>query len=112
MSTLEGFLQATNFSERHVAYNRRAAVILELIDESRRERGMSTVFVTHDLALAFEFCDEIVVMQRGRVVERGSSAELLRAPKHAYTRALMAATPSVSSNLEALRRTLEVESHD
>jgi peptide/nickel transport system ATP-binding protein len=80
--------------------------ILELIDEARRERGMSTVFVTHDLALAFAFCDEIVVMQRGKVVERGASAEVLRAPEHPYTKALMAATPSVSPSLDALRRAL------
>lgn len=85
--------------------------ILGLIARARRERGMSTIFVTHDLALAFEFCDEIVVMQKGRIVEQGSSQALLAGPRHPYTRALMAATPSISQSLPALRAALE-ESHD
>lgn len=81
--------------------------ILELIDTARRSRGMSTIFVTHDLALAFEFCDTVVVMQKGRIVEQGPSERLLREASHPYTRALMAATPSISQNLAALRAALE-----
>jgi ABC-type dipeptide/oligopeptide/nickel transport system ATPase component len=84
--------------------------VLKLIDRARRERGMSTVFVTHDLALAFEFCDVIVVMQKGRIVEQGSSRALLAGARDPYTRALMAATPGISRTLEALRGVLE-EAH-
>jgi ABC-type dipeptide/oligopeptide/nickel transport system ATPase component len=81
--------------------------VLKLIDRERRERGMSTIFVTHDLALAFEFCDAIVVMQKGRVVEQGDSRALLDGARHPYTRELMAATPSISRSLDALRIALE-----
>src|SRR5690606_31509069 len=85
--------------------------ILELVARARRKRKMSTVFVTHDLALAFEFCDQIVVMQKGRIVEQGSSQALLGGARHPYTRALMAATPSISRSLSALRAASEA-SHD
>ena len=81
--------------------------IMELINDARRAHGMSTILVTHDLALACEFCDRIVVMKRGEVVETGSCESLFDNPQHPYTKALLAATPAVSSSLAALRAATE-----
>lgn len=83
--------------------------ILALLDEARRAHGMSTLLITHDLALAGEFCDRIVVMRRGQVVESASTTRLFQAPEHPYTRALLLATPAVTRNLAALRRAVEAE---
>jgi peptide/nickel transport system ATP-binding protein len=67
--------------------------IMDLIVELTRERGMSTVLITHDLGVAAAYCDKVVVMEKGTVVETASSAEVFRNPRHAYTRKLMRATP-------------------
>jgi peptide/nickel transport system ATP-binding protein len=83
--------------------------ILELVDGARSKRGMGTILVTHDLAMASEFCDRIVVMQRGEVVEAGTTEEIFEAPRHPYTRALLAATPAVTTSLDVLRAALEQE---
>jgi peptide/nickel transport system ATP-binding protein len=64
------------------------ARILELLDELSRERDMAVLFVTHNLAVASEFCDRIDVMRKGRIVESGPTDVVLRAPAHPYTRAL------------------------
>jgi len=76
--------------------------ILELLGRARLRHGMGTVLVTHDLALACEFCDRIVVMKRGEVVEQGGTQQLFRAPSHPYTRALLAATPALADTLNDL----------
>lgn len=80
--------------------------IMELIEAAQRSRGMSTILVTHDLGLACEAADRVVVMQHGEVVESASSEQLFRDPKHPYTRALLAATPAVTPSLESLRAAL------
>jgi peptide/nickel transport system ATP-binding protein len=86
--------------------------IMALIDEARLAHGMSTILITHDLALAGEFCDRIVVMQRGKVIEMAETAALFRAPQHPYTRALLLATPAVTQDLSALRRAVEADARD
>src|SRR5258708_1115682 len=53
------------------------AVIMDLIGELGREAGMATIFITHDLALAAEYCDRIVVMHAGHIVEMAPARELL-----------------------------------
>lgn len=78
------------------------ATILELIDEVARDQGMSTLFITHDLALAADHAQRIAVMHAGHVVEVASSAALLEAPRHPYTKALLAAMPGPASSLSAL----------
>jgi peptide/nickel transport system ATP-binding protein len=83
--------------------------ILELIDRARLKRRMGTVLVTHDLALASEFCDRIVVMKLGAIVEAGTTEQIFEAPQHPYTRALLAATPAVATSLDALRVAVEEE---
>jgi peptide/nickel transport system ATP-binding protein len=67
--------------------------VMDLVVELTRERGMSTILITHDLGLAAAYCDKVVVMEKGRVVETASSEAIFRNPGHAYTRKLMRATP-------------------
>jgi peptide/nickel transport system ATP-binding protein len=70
-----------------------AAVIINLIARLRRELGMAVVFVTHDLAVARVVADRIAVMYLGRIVELGTAEEVVRQPRHPYTRALVGAVP-------------------
>src|SRR4051812_4490886 len=69
------------------------AQVLELFDEIQQRLGIAILFITHDLRVAAQICDEVVVMQHGRVVEQGPAAEVLTHPKEAYTRALLEAAP-------------------
>jgi peptide/nickel transport system ATP-binding protein len=67
--------------------------ILELLARLQRQRGLSMLFISHDLAVVGEVAQQIVVMRQGTVRERGSVAELFEAPKDAYTKALLACRP-------------------
>ncbi|MET8325888.1 ABC transporter ATP-binding protein [Streptomyces sp. NPDC005181] len=73
------------------------AQILDLLHTLRRETGMGLLLVTHDVGVAAESVDEVLVMQSGREVERGPVAEALGAPRQPYTRALLAAVPRVDA---------------
>ncbi len=66
--------------------------VLDLLDEAVRRRGTGLLFVSHDLAVVARTCDRVLVMRRGRVVESGPVADVLTAPRHAYTRQLLAAS--------------------
>jgi peptide/nickel transport system ATP-binding protein len=76
--------------------------ILELLSELRRTHQLSVVLITHDLRVAFSFCDRVYVMYAGEVVEVGSSAEVLAAPAHPYTANLLLADPPVDRRVAAL----------
>jgi peptide/nickel transport system ATP-binding protein len=76
--------------------------VMDLIVELTKQRGMSTILITHDLGLAATYCDRVVVMQKGRVVETASSREIFTAPSHPYTRKLMRATPRPGTSLRDL----------
>jgi len=76
--------------------------VMDLIVELTRERGMSTILITHDLGLAAAYCDRVVVMEKGRVVETAESKTIFNAPSHAYTRKLMRATPRPGVTLRSL----------
>ena len=67
--------------------------VMDLVVDLTREHQMSTILITHDLGLASAYCDRVVVMQRGRVVETARSRDLFATPEHPYTRKLMRATP-------------------
>ncbi|WP_026791569.1 ABC transporter ATP-binding protein [Pleomorphomonas oryzae] len=69
------------------------AQILTLLKALQAKHGMAILFITHDLGIVERFADDVVVMTKGEVVERGPTAEVFSAPKHAYTRHLMAAAP-------------------
>ena len=66
--------------------------ILLLLRELQREFGMSVIFVTHDVGVAIEVADRLAVMYAGRIVETGNVRDLIRAPRHPYTRGLLSST--------------------
>ncbi len=72
-------------------------VILDQIDSMTAELGTSVLLITHDLGLAAERAQNLVVMHRGKVVEFGSSRQLLEDPQHPYTQSLVKAAPSVAA---------------
>ena len=76
--------------------------VMDLVMELTRERGMSTILITHDLGLAAAYCDRVVVMEKGQVVETAASATIFKHPAHAYTRKLMRATPRPGASLRGL----------
>jgi peptide/nickel transport system ATP-binding protein len=76
--------------------------VMDLVVELTRERGMSTILITHDLGLAAAYCDRVVVMEKGKVVETAPSRQIFSAPEHAYTRKLMRATPRLGIGLRDL----------
>lgn len=69
------------------------AQVLELLADLKTRLGLSMIFVTHDLRVAAQICDQVAVMQYGRVVESGPAAQVFTAPSHEYTQALIEAIP-------------------
>jgi peptide/nickel transport system ATP-binding protein len=76
--------------------------VMELIVELTRERGMSTILITHDLGVAAAYCDRVIVMEKGLVVEAAPSSQIFKSPGHAYTKRLMRATPRPGIGLRDL----------
>jgi peptide/nickel transport system ATP-binding protein len=76
--------------------------VMDLIVELTKRRSMSTILITHDLGLAAAYCDRVVVMEKGRVVETAKSADIFANPQHAYTKKLMRATPRIGVSLRDL----------
>ena len=76
--------------------------ILELLQQLKSEYNMSMIFISHDLAVISEIADRIVVMYKGKIVESGTTAEILSDPKHAYTKALLACRPPLNKRLYRL----------
>ena len=67
--------------------------VMDLVVELTSAQGMSTILITHDLGLAATYCDRVVVMEKGHVVETSQSKAIFTAPQHVYTKKLMRATP-------------------
>ena len=80
------------------------AQILALLKRLRLSHGLSMLFISHDLAVVAQACDQpgdhIAVMQHGEIVERAATLDLFRAPRHAYTRKLLASAPTMASDRE------------
>ncbi len=71
------------------------AQILNLLTQLQREMGLSYLFITHNLSVVAYLADDIAVMYQGKIVEQGSAEQVLQAPQHQYTKALLAAVPEV-----------------
>ena len=77
--------------------------VLQLVERLRQRHGAAILFVTHDLGVVAKICRTMTVLQAGRVLEEGETADVLAKPRHPYTRALLAATPRADRPAEALR---------
>jgi oligopeptide/dipeptide ABC transporter ATP-binding protein len=85
------------------------AEILNLLRELQQKRGVSIVFITHDLSTVAYFADRIAVMYLGRIVETGLAQEVLRSPQHPYTKALLSVVPVPNPRLRRERIILQGE---
>jgi len=73
------------------------AQILQLLRQVQQQYGLGLLFITHDLRVAAQLCDSVIVMHQGEIVERGDTAMLYAQPQHAYTQALMASAPGAAA---------------
>lgn len=85
------------------------AEILNLLADLRRQKNISILFITHDLGTVGYFADRIAVMYLGRIVEMGSTTELLQKPQHPYTKALLSVVPVPDPRLRRERLILQGE---
>ncbi len=85
------------------------AQILNLLKDLQTERGLTSIFITHDLSVVYNFADNIAVMYMGRMVEKAPSEELFRNPVHPYTKALLSAIPIPDIHSKRERIILEGE---
>jgi oligopeptide/dipeptide ABC transporter ATP-binding protein len=79
------------------------AQVLELIADIRQQLGMSVVLITHDLGVVAEYCDRVVVMYAGQVVESGPTRAVIETPLHPYTQGLLGSIPRLSNLDEKIR---------
>jgi ABC-type oligopeptide transport system ATPase subunit len=80
------------------------AQVLNLMQDLRAEFGIATLFISHDLAVVDHVCDEVAVMQAGRIVERGTPQQLFQQAEHPYTRTLIDAVPQPGTPGRRARR--------
>lgn len=85
------------------------AEIINLLADLRKSRGISVIFITHDLGTVGYFADRVAVMYMGRIVEIGSMREVLKNPKHPYTQALLSVIPVPNPRLRKKRIILQGE---
>jgi peptide/nickel transport system ATP-binding protein len=80
------------------------AQVIDLLKKLRKELGLSYLFIAHDLPVVRDFADRVLVMYKGEIVERGRTADIFERPQHAYTRALLAASPEPDPDIQAEKR--------
>jgi peptide/nickel transport system ATP-binding protein len=83
------------------------AQILELLETLRKKFGLAMLFISHDLAVVSQIADQVAVMYAGSLVERGSREDIFRAPAHPYTRGLLDAVPTLTTERSLALRTIE-----
>ncbi len=88
------------------------AQILKLLMDLKRDTGMALLLITHDLGIVRKFADRVCVMTKGKIVEHGTVADVFAAPKHAYTRHLLAAEPKGEPPVTDLSKPIVVEADD
>ena len=76
--------------------------ILKLLKDLQRENGMGMIFITHDLGVVSEIADDVIVMNKGVIVEKGKTHDILNNPQHPYTKGLIACRPPLDYRLERL----------
>ncbi|MCC1494723.1 ABC transporter ATP-binding protein [Cognatishimia sp. F0-27] len=76
--------------------------VMDLVRDLIRERGMSSILITHDLGLAAQYCDRILVMKDGLIVEQGDPVQIFSDPQHPYSRKLVDATPRAGTGVRSL----------
>ncbi|MBO74759.1 MAG: peptide ABC transporter ATP-binding protein, partial [Flavobacteriales bacterium] len=79
------------------------ARVLRLLNDLRRDRGLTYIFITHDLAVVRNVADRVAVFQSGKLVEMGDTRQIFTAPQAAYTRDLIGAVPVIDESELALR---------
>ncbi len=79
------------------------AVVIKLLKDLQRERNLSYIFIAHDLAVVRHIADTVAVVHRGKIVEQGDRDSIFDAPRHDYTRELLAAVPQINPEWEAAR---------
>lgn len=84
------------------------ARILELLQQLRRERGLTLLFITHDFSVIAQICDRVAVMRNGEIVESGETRSVLRDPQHDYTRRLIASVPKLGQGRDFLKQVGEL----
>jgi peptide/nickel transport system ATP-binding protein len=71
------------------------ATILDMLMQLRKEIGMTVIFITHDIGLAYYVSDTVYIMEKGKFVESGSADEVILNPRHTYTRRLISDVPKI-----------------
>ncbi|MBU9834590.1 dipeptide/oligopeptide/nickel ABC transporter permease/ATP-binding protein [Rahnella sp. L72c] len=84
------------------------ARILELLQQLRRERGLTLLFITHDFSVIAQICDRVAVMRNGEIVESGETRSVLQNPQHDYTRRLIASVPKLGQGRDFLKQVGEL----
>lgn len=69
--------------------------VLNLLRDLRARLGLTCVFVSHDLSIVQQFCERVIVMEKGRIVEQGDPERVFTEPKHPYTQSLVEALPRI-----------------
>ena len=85
------------------------AFVLDRIVRATTERGAAVLFISHDLPVVASVCSRVYVMNHGRIVESGPTAEVFAAPQHEYTRQLLQAVPIPDPEVERTRRRVKLE---
>ncbi|ORM61994.1 peptide ABC transporter permease [Pantoea rodasii] len=86
------------------------AHILALLQQLRRERGLTLLFITHDFGVIAQICDRVAVMRRGEIVETGMTQQVLNHPQHDYTRRLIASVPKLGQGRAFLEHVAQLYS--